>query len=563
MRMFSPAITEHVKENAPAAATGAVDYAELLRRALPQIDFYDTRRHLATLTGPELVRQVNARASALAARGLSRGDRIVMVAANHDYYLTTLLAVLLLGAVPCAVAPPPTPSDIDSVGVRHLQAAIKTVDPKMVVTQSRIAVAVSHPNPVTYGDIDSGDSTWRPRELPPAPNDVHHIQLTSGSTATPKAVLLTHGNVTHNMAAIGYATGVVRGRDRAFSWLPMYHDMGFIQVLCALLYGLPTGLMTPLGFLRDPLSWVRHLTEHSSTHTAGPPFAYRAATEALRRSRDGAAGINLSALKCAYVGAEPIPYSTLRSFTETFAPLGLSHSVLVPCYGMAESVLATTLALKHSPEGPKNFGRVRVLQPDPARPPLVSCGPPADGIRVRIVDSDGTAVPAGTTGNIQVSGASIMLGYQCPDGTVTGASDSWYDTGDQGFLSEGELFVVGRRKEMLIIRGRNLPPYDVELAIDNMPEVGLGRTVVISIPDAGRGQESIIAVVGTDSNDDDAPRLRTEIAAVVRRAFGFSLDEVVLVPSGAIPRTTSGKLQRLKVRQLYFDGYFRSIDGSN
>lgn len=562
MNMFSAAVFHHVKANAPAAASGAIDYSELLKQELEQIDFYDTRRHLATLTGPELVHQVRSRAGVLAARGLSRGDRIVMVAANHDYYLTTLLAALLLGAVPCAVAPPPTPADEDSVGVRHLRAAITVVDPKLVVTQPRIAVAVSHPNLVTYGDLDSGDPMWWPDESAPAPSDLHHIQLTSGSTSSPKAVVLTHGNVTHNMGAIGYATGVARGKDRAFSWLPMYHDMGFIQVLCALLYGLPTGLMTPLGFLRDPLSWVRHMTDHGSTHTAGPPFAYRAAADALQRCTDPGVGIDLSALECAYVGAEPIPYSTLRHFTDTFAPLGLSRTVLVPCYGMAESVLATTLALKPAVEGPGNFGRVRVLKPDPARPPLVSCGPPVDGVLVRIVDSAGAIVPPGATGDVQVRGASIMLGYQCPDGTVSKARDAWYDTGDQGFLSEGELFVVGRRKEMLIVRGRNLPPYDIELAIDNIPEVGLGHTVVISLPDEGRGRESIVAVVGTDCSQDDRRRLRTDIAAVVRRAFGFSLDEIVLVPSESIPRTTSGKLQRLKVRELYLDEWSRICDAS-
>ncbi len=557
MSVFSPEVLRHAESNAPALLTGAVDYPGLLVQGLPQIDFYDSRRHLGALTGATLAEHVRIRAGALAARGLVRGDRIVMVATNTEEYLSTLLAALLLGAVPCAVAPPPAPSREESAGVQHLRAAIRVVAPAMVLTPARSAV----PNTavVPYEELQDAPQLPIPDRPAPKPADPHHIQLTSGSTSAPKAVVLTHGNVAHNIATVSHAMATVRDTGRLFSWLPMYHDMGFIQVLGALIYGGRIGLMTPLGFLRDPLSWIRNMTHHRSSVTAGPTFAYRAAADSLARSGGAQTGFDLSALRHAYIGAEPIAQSTLRSFTESFAPFGLRPDVLVPSYGMAESVLATTIALNPAPEGPGNFGRVRTVQADGTGAPLVSCGPPIDGMRVRIVDPCGDEVGGDAVGEIQISGPSVMAGYLAPDGTVIGSPGGWHDTGDRGLICGGELYVVGRSKEMLIVRGRNLPPYDVERSIGALAHVGPGQAVVFSAPDDGRGRESLVAVVATGSADADQRRqIRAGVGARVREDFGFSLDDVVLVPKTAIPRTTSGKIQRLTVRDHYLAGQLPS-----
>ncbi|MEU9805876.1 AMP-binding protein [Mycobacterium sp. NPDC050853] len=548
-----------MKANAPAMVSGAIDYVTLLRSDLEQIDFYDSRTHLYTLAGVNLVRTIRIRAAALRARGLGRGDRVAMIAASDEEYLTTLLAVLLLGAVPCAIAPPPTPSRPESAGVAHLRAALGVLSPAMVITQPRVAVAIAHPVVVTYDELaDSDPMDWSLGSYPD-PGDIHHIQLTSGSTSAPKAVLLTHGNVVHNSSAIAYGTRVLRGRARVFSWLPLYHDMGFIQVLAALLYGLRVGVMTPMGFLRDPLSWIRHMTHHGSTHTAGPPFAYRAVSDAI--TRGGApADIDLSGLRHAYVGAEPIPYTVLRDATERLALLGMRTDVLVPCYGMAETVLATTVALQPCSSDPSSFGRVRAWRHPDDDQPAVSCGQVVDGLQLRISAPDGKPLSDGAVGDIQVSGPSVMLGYLTPEGGVAAPEDGWHDTGDRGFLTDGELFVVGRRKEMLIVRGRNFPPYDVEREIDRISGAG-GVSVVFSLLDEQRARESLIAVVGTRVAADEYEELRTRITSGVRAAFGFSLDEVVVVPARTIPLTTSGKRQRLKVREQYRAGLLVPVGG--
>ncbi len=552
MTPFPAAIQAHIAANAPALASGAVDYGLLIGGRLGQLDFYDSRRHLASISGPALAQRVRGRAGALDRNGLGVGDRVLMVAANTEEYLVTLLAVLLLGAVPCAVAPPTTPMRADSAGVQHLRAALDVVDPTMVLTDHRSAAAVEHPGLIAYEDIAEARPWSRAGRAVPLLSDPHHIQLTSGSTSAPKAVVLSQHNVAHNIAVIGHAIGTRWGRDRVFSWLPMYHDMGFIQVLAALLYGSPIAWMTPLGFLRDPLSWPRHMTDHGSTVTAGPTFAYRAAADALARAPDPASRIDLAELRYAYVGAEPITHSTLRYFTDGFGPLGLRTDALVPCYGMAESVLATTVALKPAPDGPGNFGRVRVVDSDSVRGPQVSCGSPIDGMRVSVRDAHGVEVNPGSVGDIRISGASVMTGYRRSDGTVGHPPGGWHDTGDRGFLHDGELFVVGRSKEMLIIRGRNLPPYDVERTIGELPEVGPGQVVVFSTPDERRGRERVVAVMATAvSEPEQRERLRAEATTRVRAVFGFSLDDVVLVPRTGIPRTTSGKIRRLTVRELY------------
>ncbi|MCW1959133.1 MAG: AMP-binding protein [Mycobacterium sp.] len=559
MSIFSPDVRQHVDFHAPALRTEAVDYRTLLEHGLPQIDFYDSRRHIGALTGAALAERVLGRAGALTARGLARGDRVVMVADNTEEYLATVLAVLLLGAVPCAVAPPPAPSRPESAGVQHLRAAVAVIAPAVVLAPDRSAAA--HPAAVRYEDLEGIAPLSIPVLPVPTPSDTHHLQLTSGSTSAPKAVVLTHGNVAHNIATVSHAMATVRNTGRLFSWLPMYHDMGFIQVLGALIYGGRIGLMTPLGFLRDPLSWMRNMTHHRSTVTAGPTFAYRAAADALARGGNPPSDIDLSELRHAYVGAEPIAAATLRGFAESFAPCGLWSDALLPSYGMAESVLATAIASHPAPEGPGNFGRVRTMQADGMNTPLVSCGPPIDGMCVRLVDPDGAQLGEGVVGDIQISGPSVMAGYLASDGSVLGPPGGWHDTGDRGLICSGELFVVGRSKEMLIVRGRNMPPYDVERSIGELAQVGPGQAVVFSTPDDGRGRESLVAVVATGSTAaDQRGQIRAQVAARVRETFGFSLDDIVLVPKTSIPRTTSGKIQRLKARDRYLAGQLPSLN---
>ena len=308
----------------------------MLGRGLPQIDFYDSRRHLGTLPGAALAANVASRAGALATRGLVHGDRIVLVASNTEDYLATLLAALAIGAVVRGRSA----ADTVSRGIGGC-ATSSGSDPchrteNGARPRAERGAALCHG--VLRGTQDAPELPI-PQGPAPKPAEAHHIQLTSGSTSAPKAVLLSHGNVAHNIATVSHGMATARGGDRLFSWLPMYHDMGFIQVLGALIYGARIGLMTPLGFLRDPLV--------GSQHDAPPVQHYRRAYLRLPRYGRFPGAVEWRSrcdrsfrfAMCLH-RAEPIAYSTLRSFTDSFTPWGFVPMCVGSSYGMAESVLA-------------------------------------------------------------------------------------------------------------------------------------------------------------------------------------------------------------------------------
>ncbi|MEV4811434.1 AMP-binding protein [Micromonospora avicenniae] len=546
----------------------AVDYRTIADHG-PPIGFFDSRTMTAELARNALLADARSAAAGIADHGIHRGDRILLLAPTSPDYLTVLMACLLTGIAPCTVAPPPKPADTASAGVRHLHAAIAAVRPAaVIVADTHLAEAVPKGVPALHLDQLRRRGTLPAGDLPePDPELIHHIQLTSGSTSAPKAVLLTHANVAANLAALAAATELQPDRDAIFSWLPLYHDMGLVQVLLALSRGIGLDLMPPVAFLRDPLSWLRHLGDRGATMTAAPPFAYR--TTADRHTRRPDPRLHLSTLRQAYVGAEPIPVGVLQDFQHTFTPHGLGDNVLIPCYGMAETVLATALALDAAPSSETSFGRVRWRHFDraslddahiaapaiPGRPTrsIVSCGTVVPGLTVRITDDSDREIREGQVGTIHVRGTSVMAGYLTPDG-VDAPPGGWHDTGDLGVRHDGDLYVVGRRKEMLIVRGRNLPPYDVEAVIEEHPHIGAGNSAVFSCPTEDQGTEPVVAAIETRVATPDWPALRTAVATAVRDVFGLSLTEVIVLPRGGIPRTTSGKRQRAALRDAYLAG---------
>ncbi|MDG4834226.1 AMP-binding protein [Solwaraspora sp. WMMD1047] len=546
-----------------------VDYRTVDTGQAP-VGFFDSRHMTMELSRAELFEDALAAAAGLAHHRVSRGDRIILLLPTSPDYLTVLLACLLSGVAPCTVAPPPKPQDSASAGTRHLAAAINAVRPSaVIVADARTATAIPPGLPALTVDDLRGYGSLPVSAVPkPEPDDPHHIQLTSGSTSAPKAVVLTHANVAANLAVLEWATEMRPHRDRLFVWLPLYHDMGLVQVLLTLTRGAGLDLMAPVGFVRDPLSWLRHMGERGTTMTAAPPFAYRTAADRYASRPDTT--IDLSRLRQAYVGAEPIPVAVLQKFQNTFTECGLAADVIVPCYGMAETVLATSLALDVGPTSDTSFGRVRWRHFDraslderhiaapaiPGRPTrtIVSCGPTVPGLTLRITDETGREIGEDQIGAIHVQGNSVMAGY-LTDGDIDAPPGGWHDTGDLGLRHDGDLYVVGRSKEMLIIRGRNLPPYDVESVIEEHPQVDAGASAVFSYPAEDKGTAPIVAVIETRATSPDWPTIRTEVTTAVREVFGLSLTAVVIVPRGGIPRTSSGKRQRSALRNAYLAGH--------
>jgi fatty-acyl-CoA synthase len=538
--------------------SGSLDYRHVAGHKRG-ITLLDSRGPLAESGYADLFDQARTAAAAYLRHGALAGDRVVLSMRTDTDYLVALVGALLAGIVPCTVAPPPTPSRTDSGGVRHLAAAVRAVRPTAVIATDAADLRGVLDVPVLGVDDLRHDVALPVDRLHrPHPEQPHHIQLTSGSTSAPKAVVLPHRAVAANLDVLIAASELDPDSDTISSWLPLHHDMGLVQLLAGLTTGAPVDLMAPYSFLRDPLSWPRHIGARGGTITAAPPFGYRAAA---RRLRERPEDLDLSGLRRAYVGAEPIPADVLRDFTASFAHTGLREDVIVPCYGMAETVLATTLALNPGSE----FGRVSTLVLDrgalhlhgkavPASDPadsitLVNCGRPVPGVEVTVRGDDGDLCPEDTVGEIHVGGTSLMSGYLGDNGHAEPIGGE-HATGDLGVIVNGGLYIVGRLKEMLIVNGRNLPPYDIEAAIEPHPAIGAGNSAVFShlAPD---GVEHVVAVAESRATGAERAALIDDIATAVRQAFGFTPSDIVVVSRGRIPRTTSGKRQRDLLRTHY------------
>lgn len=363
------------------------------------------------------------------------------------------------------------------------------------------------------------------------------LQYTSGSTGAPKRVAVTHGNLVSNLDMLQAGFGA-SANSRILSWLPLHHDMGLVaQLLLALHCGAEILLMEPLSFIRRPQSWLAAIARHRATISGAPDFAYALC---LRRVQPAMlAGLDLSGWKVAFCGAEPVRPATLRGFAELAAPQGFAPGALLPCYGLAEATVYVS-------GGPPGQGlRTLVL---PSGVEVASCGRPAGTVTV-IDPATGESVPDGTEGEIRVAGDHVAAG-PC------------LDTGDLGFLAGGELFVTGRLKDILIHRGENVHPADVEATIMAAePALGPAGAVFALADDRG---DRIVAVFEARNAPADAAASRRVVAAAARavaEGHGIKLHEIVLVAPGQVPRTTSGKIRRRECRDLYLAGAMKLASG--
>jgi fatty-acyl-CoA synthase len=390
--------------------------------------------------------------------------------------------------------------------------------------------------------------------------DVCFLQFTSGSTAQPKGVIVSHANLAANARLILHDSVPINEDDRVLSWLPLYHDMGLVGMFLApLLHRLPVAFLPTARFMRSPASWLEAASALRATITYGPSFAFALA---MRRARDPHA-LDLSALRVVGCGGEPVQPHVMRKFAETFAVSGLDPSALTPSYGMAEA----TLAMTFSPPG-RGLHTFRIRRKQHERRDreelpagregavreVTSCGRTAPDHRVRILDAAGKALPEGCEGEIAFAGPSVTCGYYGnTPATAEVIVGGELRTGDLGFLDHGELFISGRKKDLIILNGRNHCPQDIEWAIAEVDGVRAGGVAAFSV-DGSEG-ESAVALV--EYAGGDARAATRQIGDRVNRQTGVLLEQIVLVAPGSLPRTTSGKLQRRLAKQRWLDGGLR------
>ncbi|MFE6282205.1 fatty acyl-AMP ligase [Streptomyces sp. NPDC057877] len=428
-------------------------------------------------------------------------------------------------------------------------------------------VACLSTGPADLADADPG--LWQPPAV--RDDDVAFLQYSSGSTSEPKGVMVTHANLAANEEAIRTALrtpeGVVAG-----SWLPLYHDMGLIgMTLQPLWVGGTSVQMSPVAFIKQPHRWLRMIHDYRVEGTASPNFGYDLC---LRRvTEEQSAGLDLSSLRVALNGAEPVRAATLRAFADRFAGHGLRPQALVPSYGLAENTL---LVCGSDPdEAPLELTvDAHALERDELRPArsdrparaLVGCGRPKD-TEVLVVDPVSLLVlPDGQVGEIWLRGPSVAAGYwnraELTEETFRAATadgrTGFFRTGDLGALLDGELFVTGRIKEMLIQHGRNLYPQDIEQAVQESAEAyRRGGGAVFTVTDGAADRSHVVVVQELRDGhavDGDLARLAATVQALLSRQFQLAAVSVVLVRPGVIRKTTSGKTQRTLMRQLFLDG---------
>ena len=563
-------VTQVVERDGAVVETGAETLTELVLRSAEA----DPRRIQYRFIGRDDHAETTLEALVEGARAVATGLRphaargpVVLLLPPGPSFVLGFFGAVLAGALAVPVAAPGRSRLAH--GLEPLRGIAADCGAGSVVTSRQVHAAVD-------GFLDPDDPLraleWlqvedlvRSRPDPgvvghPDPAAPVYLQYTSGSTSAPRGVVVTHANVVANLRSILAAFGT-GPRDHAVVWLPPHHDMGLVGGLLSPLYGgFPVTLASPHQFLQSPVRWLRWIAECGGTISGGPDFAYRACVE--RIGDDDLEGLDLRSWRLAFTGAEPVSADTLEAFARRFEAVGFAAEALYPCYGLAEATLMVTGADIDRPPVVREVSR-RVLDGEQRAVPatdgadvrrLVGCGRPVSGTEVRIVDPE-TARPCGPgeVGEIWCRGTSVSRGYftaRADDHTFDGRTQDgqgpFLRTGDLGFVEEGELFVTGRRKDVIIVNGRNLDANDVEAAIEEV--VASARTGTIAAISVADGHEQLAIVVEARRSEADVTQdLRLAIQRELGTRFGIRADRVLFVAMGSLPRTTSGKLRRAEV----------------
>lgn len=544
--------------------------------------FMNMRNQEHKVSATEVLKGAETVAQYLASKGLVKGDKVVIMLPTSPEFAFVYFGILMAGGVPAPVSQPAGTSNIEKY-LDNLTHIINDSEARFFITYEKIrSIAGSLMNIPNLKDgfLFQNDIFQNPvpeseyRTLPEInTDDLALIQYTSGTTGKPKGVMLSHNNLLHNIHGIGFAMQV-SDKDTVVSWLPMYHDMGLIGGFFTAIYWSVTALyMLPEAFLFKPQWWLENITKYKATVSVAPNFGYHYCV--TRISEDALQNLDLSSLKLALNGAEPVDQITLSKFLEKFKPCGLREDVFFPVYGMAENSLAATFPSLDRTTVVRRFNRViienefRAIDSDSNNLQeyidLVSVGYPLVSQEVMIADENGNILMERQVGEILVKSKSLTSGYyKNPEATAETLKDGWLHTGDLGFMLDGMLFISGRKKEMIIKRGKNIYPYDVERIASTVKGVRLGCVAAFAVHNESTGTEDLILFCETLIKDKDAlDELKKNISGEVLARLGISPDDVKLVPKGTIPKTTSGKLQRILCKKMYLEDSYIPSKGRN
>jgi fatty-acyl-CoA synthase len=553
-----------------ATLTNALDYAAA---GVGGMNFYTARGELADVIGwAEMRDDALAVAGRFLARGLQPGDRVAIVAETEADFSRALMGCLYARLVPCPV---PLPSAFGSriaygeqlrriADVASISAAVA---PKMF--RDWIAESLTDQALAFVGTLAELDNTGvaLPPENRPDTDEIAYLQFSSGTTSFPKGVAVTHGAMMANIRAMAVHGLELREGDRGVSWLPYYHDMGLVGgVMVPIACQMSADYLTTRDFILRPGIWLELISRNRGTMTYAPSFGYDLAA---RRARPNA-NLDLSCWRIAGIGGDIIKVANLKNFAATFAQYGFRSESFLPSYGMAEAALGLTFAPlgagarteavdinrlrdEHTAVAPAKGARSREF---------AICGRPLPDHKIEIRDDAGTVLPEGRVGKIFTCGPSLMRGYfDNPEETARVLSaDGWLDTGDLGYMRNGEVIVTGRVKDLIIVNGRNIWPQDIEWSIEtHVDGAKEGSVAAFQLADEGDDSAELerVGLVVECRRREPAEReaLRDAVHTVVRKICGIEA-HVELAAPGALPRTSSGKLSRSKTRDMFLAGAF-------
>ncbi len=538
----------------------------------PHIVLQDDEGHERTITYAELDQSARAVAAGLLARGLEPGQAVAIMLPTSVEYFFSFFGILLAGGVPVPIYPPARASQIEDHLRRHAGILSNALTEILItVPQAKALALLLKPRVDTLKHVVTPEEIARPGapggSVPRArPQDVAMLQYTSGSTGNPKGVVLTHANLLINIRAMGRALRVTPA-DVFVSWLPLYHDMGLIGAwMGSLVYGFKYPVMSPLTFLARPDRWLWTIHRHGGTLTGGPNFCYELC---LRKIEDAQVqGLDLSTWRFAFNGAEPVSPDTMEAFTRRFARYGFKAGAMAPVYGLAEATLG--VAFPPPLRGPRldrvdkdafmNGGRAVPVAPGEENGERtlvhVGCGLPIPGHQIRVVDGAGRELAERTEGHIQFSGPSVTSGYyRNPEATRELLDGEWMNTGDYGYIAEGDIHITGRIKDTIIRAGRNIHPYELEEAVGGMEGIRKGCVAVFGTRDKQAGTEKIVVLAETREADPGRREaLRGNINDLALSLIGMPADDIMLAPPGTVLKTSSGKIRRAASREVYEAG---------
>jgi fatty-acyl-CoA synthase len=560
-----------------ATLPAGLDYAA---KGVTGLNFFSSRGDLVEVLPYRVLRE---RALDLALRlaggGLERGDRVAIVAETSADFVTVFFACQYAGLVPV-----PLPLCINIGGhdayVQRLRGMLVSASARLAVgpadlmpTLGEAALGTDVTGVATAAEIGSWPQAAEPA-APLGPDDPCYIQYSSGSTSFPRGVLVTQRAIAANAFAIAKHGLALGPGDRCTSWLPLYHDMGLVGCcLTPVMTQITVDYLPSTAFARRPLLWLKLLSDHGGTISFGPTFGFELCTRRAQSAMPE--GLDLRSWRVAGIGGEMIRANVLAEFAERFAPLGFDAKAFLPSYGLAEATLAVTFAPRGAGVAVDTVDRGRALAVERRAVPVEQgrsarqtrsfavCGRPMPGYAIEIRDAHGRVQPERGIGRVCIKGPSLMSGYFRNDVATHGVllEDGWLDSGDMGYLVDGQLVITGRSKDLIIVGGRNIWPQDVEWAVEHLEGVRAGDAAAFAV-NGDDDRERVVVVAQCRAMTGDAQAaLRTVVAAVVRKVAGVEC-EVVLAPPRSLTFTTSGKLSRAAVKADYLSGAIRDVSST-